>query len=580
MPITKNLNGELVFTPKVDKYRSDNYGVHSTEEFQLADKLDQLKQLSFDLSTMAASSRVKFVLQNPTPDSDVVITFPNSNTTLGAGGGGGFSIIQCDSGTSPTSSLTDLTLTLTSANNRLSISGDATTDTVTLTVNEANIVHANLSGLASDDHTQYALLAATRGLQTFAGAIAITGDSTLNGNVIFGGTVNSSLTGANARIPSHTASRITFTNASLTSIASANNGGVTDGHTLQIINETGANITIVNNYASATAGEKIYTGSSADQILANHGEVWLQYNSTSNAWVATAPAITNLATSAVTGILPISNGGTGNTTGTAAISTTSTITAVSTNASYYLPMVSAATGNLGLGSNAGITFNPSTQILSLKPVGANQDALRITNSAATRTWAWGPTAASDVGFYFAQGATTYDVWYQGWHSFGLTGTTPVITWDFNGTATSTAPTTDIVRNSGTYNLPVVLSRNLSTTVNTYSGFAMAGGSSGNNFISCQLLAIHTNNTSGSEASNFNLNLRNGASIATQLAITAAGAFTIGATGSTNTHSLNTATSTVGSGALTLSNGPSGKSGNPAGYISININGSARVIPYW
>jgi len=35
-----------------------------------------------------------------------------------------------------------------------------------------------------------------------------------------------------------------------------------------------------------------------------------------------------------------------------------------------------------------------------------------------------------------------------------------------------------------------------------------------------------------------------------------------------------------SGSLTLTNAPTGKSGNPTGYLTINVSGTNRVIPYW
>ena len=56
--------------------------------------------------------------------------------------------------------------------------------------------------------------------------------------------------------------------------------------------------------------------------------------------------------------------------------------------------------------------------------------------------------------------------------------------------------------------------------------------------------------------------------------------TIGETSTTPIHSLNTALATNGSGTATLTNLPSGFSGNPTGYISININGSPHILPYW
>lgn len=55
---------------------------------------------------------------------------------------------------------------------------------------------------------------------------------------------------------------------------------------------------------------------------------------------------------------------------------------------------------------------------------------------------------------------------------------------------------------------------------------------------------------------------------------------IGMTSSTPQHILNTNTLTPASGILTLTNGPSGFSGNPAGYIDIIVNGNPQTIPYW
>lgn len=63
-------------------------------------------------------------------------------------------------------------------------------------------------------------------------------------------------------------------------------------------------------------------------------------------------------------------------------------------------------------------------------------------------------------------------------------------------------------------------------------------------------------------------------------VTTGGINTIGSSGLTPQHVLNTATATNGAGVGTLTNLPSGSSGNPTGYIQITINGSTRNIPYW
>jgi hypothetical protein len=59
-----------------------------------------------------------------------------------------------------------------------------------------------------------------------------------------------------------------------------------------------------------------------------------------------------------------------------------------------------------------------------------------------------------------------------------------------------------------------------------------------------------------------------------------GTATLGASGQTPQHVLNTSTSAPASGVGTLTNLPTGDSGNPTGYIKITINGGTHVIPYW
>lgn len=63
-------------------------------------------------------------------------------------------------------------------------------------------------------------------------------------------------------------------------------------------------------------------------------------------------------------------------------------------------------------------------------------------------------------------------------------------------------------------------------------------------------------------------------------ISDAGAFTFGATSSTPTHRFNTSMATNATGVGTLTNLPSGSSGNPTGYITFNLNGTVRNIPFW
>jgi hypothetical protein len=80
-------------------------------------------------------------------------------------------------------------------------------------------------------------------------------------------------------------------------------------------------------------------------------------------------------------------------------------------------------------------------------------------------------------------------------------------------------------------------------------------------------------------------LRDASSGATQLQWTPGGVeifnvATLGATSTTPTHALNTSTAAPAGGALTLTNAPTGRSGNPAGYITITVNGTLAYLPFW
>jgi hypothetical protein len=55
---------------------------------------------------------------------------------------------------------------------------------------------------------------------------------------------------------------------------------------------------------------------------------------------------------------------------------------------------------------------------------------------------------------------------------------------------------------------------------------------------------------------------------------------LGATSTTPKHIVNSDTYTAAADALTLANGPTGKAGDPAGYLKVTINGTDRAIPFW
>ncbi len=147
------------------------------------------------------------------------------------------------------------------------------------------------------------------GNESIAGTKTFTDTVTIDGVFNLNGTTNNSLSGSNARIPSHTKSNITFTNSGLISIGSANNGGIADGHILIISNNTGNNISIVNNYGSAAAGEAIYTSTGLDVVIKDKTSTLLKFNSTINGWVCIGSGVfvQDAITDGVTNIAPSQN---------------------------------------------------------------------------------------------------------------------------------------------------------------------------------------------------------------------------------------------------------------------------------
>ncbi len=125
----------------------------------------------------------------------------------------------------------------------------------------------------------------TTNTQTVGGAKTFSANTTIGSNIILSQSTDSTSTGTNARLGVRTSPYINLTNASLTSIGSVNITGATAGTTIYYTNLTGNTITIINNYGSAIAGEKIFTGVNANVTLPNNSIFVLSYNSTLSAWI-------------------------------------------------------------------------------------------------------------------------------------------------------------------------------------------------------------------------------------------------------------------------------------------------------
>jgi len=141
MPVSKNGQGQIIFTPRTDQYDGGilvGTGVEPANSFAVADEVDVLKQVKIDPSSQVTNTNVIFKTQSATPGTDVIITFPNVSTTLGGGGGDSFTTMQVPNGTSPVATSSNDTLTWTSSDGSVTITGTAATDTINLATRYSN----------------------------------------------------------------------------------------------------------------------------------------------------------------------------------------------------------------------------------------------------------------------------------------------------------------------------------------------------------------------------------------------------------------------------------------------------------
>jgi hypothetical protein len=92
---------------------------------------------------------------------------------------------------------------------------------------------------------------------------------------------DSTTTGSNAALAFTTASK-TLTNTSLTSIGTITNNAA--GKTQMIVNATGAAITLINEYSSGTAAQRITTGTGLNMVLPNGASAILHYSTSDSRW--------------------------------------------------------------------------------------------------------------------------------------------------------------------------------------------------------------------------------------------------------------------------------------------------------
>lgn len=164
------------------------------------------------------------------------------------------------------------------------------------------------------------------------------------------------------------------------------------------------------------------------------------------------------------------------------------------------------------------------------------------------------SSAADTINFATNGGNRGSVNSSGNWTFGTAGTSS--THIFNGTTISIAPSVAGIVTFAT------------NTTNSATRLVGNGGGTLTGYGS----------THATKASQIEFSQNGGTTISGS--ISSVGLWTIGASGGTQIHTINSDTAATNTGVLTLTNGPGVSTGNPTVYLKLNINGTTYAIPAW
>lgn len=193
MAITEDGSGNITYSEPPNKRRSDQTGTAVDNEFAVVNRTNVMKQVQFSINP---TSNVPGTL---TLQCDVGSDATLNLTNLSPGTVNSFTVIQPDSGTSPTASSSTDTLTLHSTATPLTITGNSSTKTITfgLSLNNTNILVGNASNIAAGVSVSGDLSITNAGVTTVN---TVGGSSAAN--------INTAEVAANAATSSNTVSTI------------------------------------------------------------------------------------------------------------------------------------------------------------------------------------------------------------------------------------------------------------------------------------------------------------------------------------------------------------------------------------
>ncbi len=148
MPINQDGSGKVDYVPKTDRWDSDVTGVFAESDFAVADDHNVLKQIQFQVTPTTSTQGTLTIQFLVGADQTITLGGPSLSDS--------FTTIQTDLGTYPQATSPTDTLTLTSSDNSISITGDSTTDTIDLiavggggsTIDPAGPIYETGSGIS------------------------------------------------------------------------------------------------------------------------------------------------------------------------------------------------------------------------------------------------------------------------------------------------------------------------------------------------------------------------------------------------------------------------------------------------
>ena len=128
MPITQNGDGQIIYSKPEKEREFEETQVARDNDFAIADKINVLKQIQFDINPTTSGAGTLTIVTDIAGDQTINLTSVAATNS--------FATIQPDTGTSPTADSANDTLSITSSDGSVVVSGDSTTDTINLSVGQ------------------------------------------------------------------------------------------------------------------------------------------------------------------------------------------------------------------------------------------------------------------------------------------------------------------------------------------------------------------------------------------------------------------------------------------------------------